>query len=101
MVNNYFKPDQLGELQEAYSTVNPAYERLIGEYLSLRLTNGAAYEYLRHGFVRRLGTLKRCIENVYSIYPLERSDKPSRDELSTWQSICRASYSMSLDASTI
>ena len=76
----YFKPDQFAELQEGYSTVNPAYERLMGEYLSLKLTNEAAYEYVRHGFVRRLGTLKRCIENVYSIYPPERSDKPSRDE---------------------
>jgi hypothetical protein len=50
------------------------------EYLPLRLTNGTACEYVRHGFVRRIGTLKRCIENVYSIYPPERSDKPSRDE---------------------
>jgi hypothetical protein len=76
----YFKPHQLVELQEGYQTVNPAYERLMGDYLSLRLTNEAAYEYVRHGFVRRLGTLKRCIENVYSTYPPERSDKPSRDE---------------------
>jgi hypothetical protein len=76
----YFKPDQLVELKEGYQTVNPAYERLMGEYLSLRLTNEAAYEYVRHGFVRRLGTLKRCIENVYSTYPPERSDKPPRDE---------------------
>jgi hypothetical protein len=76
----YYKPHQLEELQQGYSTVNPEYERLMDEYLSLRLTNEAAYEYVRHGFVRRLGTLKRCIENVYSIYPLERSDKPTRDE---------------------
>jgi hypothetical protein len=26
----------------------------------LRLTSEAAYEYARHGFVRRPGTLKRC-----------------------------------------
>jgi hypothetical protein len=32
---------------------------LLGEYLSLRLTGETAYEYSRHGFVRRLGTLKR------------------------------------------
>jgi hypothetical protein len=76
----YYKPHQLEELQQGYSTVNPAYERLMDEYLSLRLTNEAAYEYVRHGFIRRLGTLKRCIENVYSIYPPERSDKPTRDE---------------------
>jgi hypothetical protein len=76
----YYNPNQLAELQDGYYSVNPAYERLMGKYLSLRLTNEAAYEYVRHGFVRRLGTLKRCIENVYLIYPPERSDKPSRDE---------------------
>jgi hypothetical protein len=76
----FYQPHQLEELQEGYSTVNPAYERLMDDYLSLRLTDEAAYEHVRHGFVRRLGTLKRCIENVYSIYPPERSDKPSRDE---------------------
>ena len=73
----FYRPHQLAELQEGYSTINPEYGRLVDEYLSLRLTNEAAYEYVRHGFVRRLGTLKRCIENVYSIYPPERADKPS------------------------
>ena len=80
MLDRFYAPHQLSELQEGCSTVNRAYERLLSEYLSLRLTNEDAYEYARHGFVRRIGTLKRCIENVYSIYPPERCDKPSRDE---------------------
>lgn len=80
MPEPYYKSHQLAELQEGYWTVNPAYERLLAEYLSLRLSNEAAYEYARHGFVRRLGILKRCIENVYAICPPKRSDKPARDE---------------------
>lgn len=76
----FYKSHQVAELRVGYYAVNPAYERLMFEYLSLRLTNEAAQEYARHGFVRRLGTLKRSIENVYSIYPPERSDKPARDE---------------------
>jgi hypothetical protein len=80
MSDTFYDHDQLTRLRDGYSSVNPAYERLMDEYLSLRLKNEAAYEYVQHGFVRRLGTLKRCIENVYSIYPPERSDKPSRDE---------------------
>ena len=72
--------NQLAELQDGYYAVNPAYERFLEEYLSLTLANEAAYEYARHGFVRRLGTLKRCIENVYSIYLPERIDRPSRNE---------------------
>ena len=80
MVEPFYAPHQLAELQGGYYAVNPAYERLLEEYLSLRLTNEVAYEHARHGFVRRLGTLKRCIENVYSIYLPERFDKPSRNE---------------------
>ena len=76
----FYKPHQLLELQAGYCTVNPAYERLMFRYLSLRLTDEAAREYARHGFLRRLGTLKRSIENVYSIYPPKRFDKAARDE---------------------
>jgi hypothetical protein len=35
---------------------------------------------MRLNNLRRLGTLQRCIQNVYSLYPPERSDIPSRDE---------------------
>lgn len=80
MPESFYAPHQLADLQHGYSTVDPAYERLMRELLSLHLTNDAALEYARHGFLRRLGTLKRCIENVYSIYPPERSDKPVRNE---------------------
>jgi hypothetical protein len=50
----------LAELQEGYYAINRTYEQLLREYLSLRLTSEAAYEHARHGFVRRLGTLKGC-----------------------------------------
>jgi len=76
----FYAPHQVAQLREGYPTVDRTYERLLRDYVSLRLTNEAANEYARHGFVRRLGTLKRCIGNVYSIYPPERSDKPSRNE---------------------
>ena len=79
MAKPFCAPHQLAELQEGYYAVNRTYKPLLGEYLSLRLTGEAAYEYARHGFVRRLGTLKRCIENVYSIYSPQRVDKPSRN----------------------
>jgi hypothetical protein len=78
--SSFYAADQLVQLQEGYYSVNPACERLRREYLWLRLTHEAAVEFARHGFVRRLGTLKRCIENIYSVYAPERSDKPSRNE---------------------
>jgi hypothetical protein len=60
MTEPFYAAHQLAELQEGYYADNRTYEQLLGEYLSLRLTSEAAYEYARHGFVRRLGTLKRC-----------------------------------------
>jgi hypothetical protein len=80
MSQPYYDPDQLAELREGCHAVDPGYERLLREYLSVSLTNQAALEYTRHGFIRRLGTLKRCIENIYSIYPPDRFDKPSSNE---------------------
>jgi hypothetical protein len=58
MSEPFYAPHQLAELQEGYYAINRTYEQLLGEYLSLRLTSEAAYEYARHGFVRRPGTLK-------------------------------------------
>jgi len=80
MCQPHYRPDQLAQLREGCQAVAQGYERMLGEYLTVSLSNEAAREYARHGFVRRLGTLKRCIENVYSIYPPERFDKPSRNE---------------------
>ena len=60
MTEPFYAPHQLAELQEGYYAVNRTYEQLLGEYLSLRLAGEAADEYARHGFVRRLGTVKRC-----------------------------------------
>ncbi len=76
----YFQPHHIEKLRDGYLRIDSDYERLLSSYLTLQLTNPDAYEYVRHGFVRRIGTLKRCIENVYSIYSPERSDKPSRNE---------------------
>ena len=60
MAEPFYARRQLAELQEGYYADNRTYEQLLGEYLSLRLTSEAAYEHARHGFVPRLGTLKRC-----------------------------------------
>jgi len=66
------KLDQLGE---EYVKIREQYERLLMKYLNLNLKNKTAAEYCTHGFLRRIGTLKRCIENIYNICPPEKSDK--------------------------
>lgn len=40
-----------------------------------------AKEYARHGFMRRIGTLLRCIENAFANIPLDHPGVPSRSRL--------------------
>ena len=75
-----FTPSQIQQLRYAFLTVGETYFKLMSACLSLTTQNARSREYILHGFLRRLGTLQRCIQNVYSIYPPERSDIPSRDE---------------------
>lgn len=45
------------------------------------LKNARAKEYLFHGVARRLDVIERCVENIYSIFPLRREKLLCRDEL--------------------
>jgi hypothetical protein len=38
-------------------------------------------EYARHGYMRRLGTIKRCIENVFTLIPPQADEIPDRNVL--------------------
>src|ERR1700724_2202963 len=75
-----FTSEQVQELWNGYLTVSKTYYRLMLACQAFATENVKSCEYVLHGFLRRLGTLQRCIENVYSIYPPERSDIPSRNE---------------------
>ena len=78
--DSFFDATQLDQLGEEYVKVHEKYERLLLKYLNLNLKNETAAEYCTHGFLRRLRTLKRCIENIYTICPPEKSDKFFNDD---------------------
>ncbi len=44
-------------------------------------SNTQAREFASHGFSRRLGTLRRCIENVFKIIPPRTRKIPSKQRL--------------------
>ena len=46
------------------------------------LKNEKAKEFLFHGVLRRLKTIERCVENIYSIFPIRRKELLSNNELS-------------------
>lgn len=77
----YFKSEDLKKLRDEYSLLNVKYADLLLAFQSFQFKEPAAKEYAMHGFSRRIRTLKRCIENVYFVFPPDKSHKPSDEEL--------------------
>jgi hypothetical protein len=77
----YFTPDVLEKLQQEYALVQGRYEKLLLSYNNRNYRFPLAKEYAQHGFLRRLGTLARCIENTFRALPPERDEEiPTREE---------------------
>jgi len=74
-----YTPDTLSRLIDEFSEVDEKYHTLLSKLLTFARTHPDSHEYTLHGFLRRLGTLQRCIQNVYFLYPPTRSDIPSRE----------------------
>lgn len=77
-----FSRNQIKQLRNGYSNIQNKYPDFVLKCSNLfaRLPKKKAKEYLQHGFMRRLGTIKRCIENIYRIWPPERSNLLSQEE---------------------
>jgi len=69
-------------LADDYAALNGKLGHLLEKYITLTLSNPRALEFARQGVPRRLKVLARCITNVFTQIPPERSELPSRDELS-------------------
>ena len=74
-----YTPHALESLSEQSSRVNEKYLALFSEFASFTQAHPASREFTFHGFIRRLGILERCIQNVYSLYPPTHLDIPSRE----------------------
>jgi hypothetical protein len=69
----YFTPEQLRTLEDGYYTVSRKYHELLSQYIAFSNAQPQTSEYILHGFIRRLGTLQRCIQNGnYSPLPLRQ-----------------------------
>jgi hypothetical protein len=77
----FLKPDQIEKVREELERVQPKYDRLLLTFIHRTYKNDLAAEYARHGYMRRLGTLKRCIGNVFDLIPPETEDVPERNVL--------------------
>lgn len=77
----YFKPEHLIDIKEKLSTIETKYNRLLMTFAHYRFETENAREYAHHGFARRVGTLRRCIENVFTFIPPETEKIPERQVL--------------------
>jgi hypothetical protein len=74
----YYGPEALAKFQEELWAVERRYNKLLLKFTHQRFANDEAREFAQHGFMRRLGTLRRCIENVFAIIPPETDKVPDR-----------------------
>jgi hypothetical protein len=73
----------LESISEKYSEVSRIHDQLMLRlfFAESRLHDGKAKAYLLQGVARRLKSLTRCIENIFTIFPVDRTDRLSPEEL--------------------
>ena len=77
-----FSEADLDSLRRGRQEIHERYERLLLGFVNRHFENQRAKEFATHGFVRRLKTLQRCIDNVFEVMPPDRTDLPASEELS-------------------
>jgi len=78
-----YSEENTRKIKEEYDGIDAIYNRLKFDIASFdsKLKNKKSHEYLLEGVSRRLGILARCIRNIFRIFPVEKKDLLSRDDL--------------------
>ncbi len=78
-----FSPSQIREIEQGYQDCRRAYgdTLLLLNPVLAQLSRERAKQYLLHGVGRRLRILHKCIEHIYTIFPVRRRNALSEDEL--------------------
>lgn len=80
----------MGYTEEAISEIKEEFMFITSSYIDLmiklhglqqKLSNSKSREYLIHGVSRRLNILNKCIHNIFALFPVDRSDLLTSDEL--------------------
>lgn len=77
----YFDEANLRRLADGYADVPNKAQALMEAFLSRNYASSTAREYAHHGACRRISTLSRCIEQIYTLIPPERDEVPLREIL--------------------
>lgn len=76
----FFKPEDIEKLIEGLAKVGSDRDNLVLRYLAYPYRTAIAEEHAKHGFSRRVSTMRRCIENVFSVIPPDLDRIPSKDD---------------------
>jgi hypothetical protein len=75
----YFTQQALADLANSFEAINATHNALYEQYLTRTYLTERGKEFGQQGFTRRLGSLIRCIKNVYELIPPEREEAPDDD----------------------
>lgn len=79
-----YSEEALQEISTKHGSLEVSYNELLLKLMTFqqRLSNEKAKEYLMQGVGRRLKTLHRCIDNVFTIFPVDRTEHLSSADIS-------------------
>lgn len=81
--NLYYDEKSVDAINEKFEEVHRIHYRLLLSLYALepKLKHAKAKEYLMHGVSRRLKILTKCIDNIFEIFPIDRTEHLSHDGL--------------------
>jgi hypothetical protein len=77
----FFSPEELEELNNEFDKIPEKFSLVLKKYRFFLFKNDDTHEYVYNGFLRRIETLKYCMENIWNICPPDQSTKPTRETL--------------------
>ena len=75
----YLTEQALADLAAGYEAINGTHDALYERYLTRPYITERGKEFGQQGFTRRLGSLLRCIKNVYTLIPPGCEEAPDDD----------------------